>query len=142
MQDLKAEIAALEATEPPQDFTSDQIGLWLESLKNAPDQKAVRLLVERIDIKTKTEFHVTSTLNSVLRSLRAKLKSTARFGKSSTSNSLTLFKGYSLRMAPDFMRIPRRSSLTNILKAIHPMVRSSSLPPIPIARSKALARHY
>lgn len=66
MQDLKAEIAALEATEPPQDFTSDQIGLWLESLKNAPDQKAVRLLVERIDIKTKTEFHVTSTLNSVL----------------------------------------------------------------------------
>lgn len=66
MQELKTEIAALEATEPPQDFTSDQIHAWLESLRSAPDEKAVRLLVERIDIKTKTEFNITSTLNSVL----------------------------------------------------------------------------
>lgn len=66
MQSLKTEIAALEATEPPQDFTSEQIHAWLNSLRNTPDQKAVRLLVERIDVKTKTEFSITSTLNSVL----------------------------------------------------------------------------
>lgn len=66
MQGIKSEIAALEATEPPQDFTADQVRAWLESIKAAPDAKAIKLLVDRIDVKTKTEFNITSTLNSVL----------------------------------------------------------------------------
>lgn len=66
MQSIKSEIAALEATEPPQDFTTEQVRAWLESIKAAPDAKAVKLLVDRIDVKTKTEFNITSTLNSVL----------------------------------------------------------------------------
>lgn len=66
MKELKAEITALEATEPPKDFTVNQVYAWLDSLRSTPDEKAVRLLVERIDINTKTEFSITSTLNSVL----------------------------------------------------------------------------
>lgn len=66
MQEIKAEIATLEATEPPKDFTVDQVRAWLDALKACPDEKAIHLLIERIDIKQKTEFIVTSTMNSVL----------------------------------------------------------------------------
>lgn len=66
MQSIKEEIALLEATEPPKDFTVDQIRAWLEALKNTPDDKAVRLLVSRIDIKQKTIFNMESTLKTVL----------------------------------------------------------------------------
>lgn len=66
MQTLKEEIAALEATEPPKDFTVEQITAWLNALKASPDDKAVHLLIERIDIKEKTVFSVTSTLKTVL----------------------------------------------------------------------------
>lgn len=66
MQDIKNEIAVLEATEPPKDFTVDQVRSWLDALKACPDEKAIHLLVERIDIKQKTEVVVTSTLTSVL----------------------------------------------------------------------------
>jgi hypothetical protein len=44
MQMLKEEIAALEATEPPKDFTVEQITAWLNALKSSPDDKAVHLL--------------------------------------------------------------------------------------------------
>lgn len=67
MQDIKAEISALEATEPPTDFTVETVREWLEKLKSSPDADAIHLLVERIDIKNKTEFKITSTLNSILR---------------------------------------------------------------------------
>lgn len=66
MQVLKEEIACLQETTPPKDFTVDQIKAWLQALKNCPDDKAVHLLIERIDIKTKTDFNITSTLKSVL----------------------------------------------------------------------------
>lgn len=66
MQTIRSEIAALEATEPPKDYTVDQIRSWLNSLKACPDEKAVHLLVERIDIKQKTDIKVTSSLTSVL----------------------------------------------------------------------------
>ena len=66
MQSIKEEIALLEATEPPKDFTVDQIRAWLEALKNTPDDKAVRLLISRIDIKQKTIFNMESTLKVVL----------------------------------------------------------------------------
>ena len=66
LQELKREIAALGVTEPPKDFTVEQIQTWLKALRNEPDEKAVRLLIERIDIKNKTEFNIQSTLNTVL----------------------------------------------------------------------------
>lgn len=66
MQSLQSEIASLENTEPPADFTVDQIKSWLDSLKSSSDEKAVRLLISRINVKNKTEFKIFSTLNSVL----------------------------------------------------------------------------
>lgn len=69
MQQIKAEIAVLEATEPPKDFTVDTIQSWLNAIKAAPDEEGVHLLVERIDVKTdkeKTDFNLQSTLKSVL----------------------------------------------------------------------------
>lgn len=62
---LKEEIAALQEVEPPQDFTREQIGAWLQSLKAAPVDKAVRLLIERMDV-TKEGFQMRSTLESLL----------------------------------------------------------------------------
>ena len=73
MQGIKSEIAALEATEPPKDFTVDTIRAWLENIKAAPDRDAVRLLIERMDVqpdegeKEKTTFSIHSTLDAVLR---------------------------------------------------------------------------
>lgn len=72
MQGIKAEIAALEATEPPKDFTVDTIRTWLESIKAAPDREAIHLLIERMDVqaadkeKEKTAFNIQSTLKTVL----------------------------------------------------------------------------
>lgn len=66
MKRLKDEIACLQATEPPKDYTVDQVKSWLDSLKNSPDTDAIHLLISRIDIKNKTEFNIQSTLNSVL----------------------------------------------------------------------------
>ena len=69
MQQIKAEIAALEATEPPKDFTVETIQSWLNAIKAAPDEEGVHLLVERIEVKTdkeKTDFNLQSTLKSVL----------------------------------------------------------------------------
>lgn len=76
MKELKEQIATLEATEPPKDFTVDTIKAWLESIKAAPDREAVRLLIERINVnpeagegetKEKTAFSMESTLKTVLR---------------------------------------------------------------------------
>lgn len=66
MHTLQEEIEALRHIEPPQDYTSDTINAWLGSIKNAPDDRVIHLLIERIDVKNKTEFNITSTLNSVL----------------------------------------------------------------------------
>ena len=69
MQTIKAEIAQLQQTTPPTDFTVDQIKAWLEALKASADEKAVNLLIERIDViqgETKTDFNMQSTLKSVL----------------------------------------------------------------------------
>lgn len=70
MQVLKVEIATLEQTEPPKDFTADTIKAWLESIKAAPDEDAIHLLIERIDVgaeKNKAAFNMKSTLKTVLR---------------------------------------------------------------------------
>lgn len=69
MQTIKAEIAQLQEATPPVDFTVEQIKAWLEVLKASADEKAVHLLIERIDVvrkETKTDFNMQSTLKSVL----------------------------------------------------------------------------
>jgi len=62
---LKEEIKGLQTAEPPKDFTVPQIQVWLQSIRTAPDDKAVRLLIERINAN-KTEINIESTLKSVL----------------------------------------------------------------------------
>lgn len=66
MKALKEEIACLQSTEPPKDYTVEQVRAWLEALKSSPDEATIHLLIKRIDIKNKTEFNIQSTLNSVL----------------------------------------------------------------------------
>lgn len=66
MKLLKAEIESLKNTEPPKDYTVEQITAWLETLKASKDEGAIHLLIDRIDIKNKTEINATSTLSSVL----------------------------------------------------------------------------
>ena len=66
MSKLKTDIAVLEATQPPQDYTLETIRQWLEALKANPDEQAIHLLVERISIKPKTVSNIQSTLNTVL----------------------------------------------------------------------------
>lgn len=62
---LKEDIKGLQAAEPPKDFTVPQIQAWLQSIRIAPDDKAVRLLIERINAN-KTDINIESTLISVL----------------------------------------------------------------------------
>ena len=66
MKLIKAEIEALKAAEPPKDYTVEHVRNWLTSLKNSDEDAAVRLLIERIDIKNKTEYSMKSTLETVL----------------------------------------------------------------------------
>ena len=69
MTEIKDEIKALEATEPPEDYTVDTIRQWLNALKNNPDEKAVKLLIKRIDVsgdKNNNVFNIQSTLNTLL----------------------------------------------------------------------------
>ena len=62
-----AEIAALEVVESPKDYTPETVKAWFESIKAAPDERDIQLLIERIDRqKETTEFKVTSTLYSVV----------------------------------------------------------------------------
>ncbi len=66
MKLIKAEIEALKTAEPPKDYTVEHVRNWLTSLKNSDEDAAVRLLIERIDIKNKTEYSMKSTLETVL----------------------------------------------------------------------------
>ena len=66
MQKLKDEIEAIRASKPEKDYTVEQTTRWLESLRTSPDDKAVRLLIEKITVKNKTDISVTSTLASIL----------------------------------------------------------------------------
>ncbi len=72
MEDLQSEIAALENTEPPQDYTPDLIDGWLEKIKKAPTEQAIKLFIERIetcpseDKKSTTVSSIVSTLSTVV----------------------------------------------------------------------------
>ncbi|MBQ7464295.1 MAG: recombinase family protein, partial [Lachnospiraceae bacterium] len=64
MQTLKNEIEALKQAEPPKDYTVDMVKEWLQSIKDAPDEKAVHLLIARIEAKREkdnTDFNIVST---------------------------------------------------------------------------------
>jgi len=63
---LSEQIKALKEAEPPKDYTVPQIKTWLQSLKKSPGEKAIHLLIERIDIKSTTEINIQSTLISVV----------------------------------------------------------------------------
>ena len=66
METLKSEIESLKCRKPPKDFTFDYVSQWLEALKANPDEKAIHLLIERIDVKSTTDIRITSTLTSVV----------------------------------------------------------------------------
>lgn len=66
MQSLQTEIECLKNTEPPKDYSAEAVSNWLEAIRTAPDQDAIHLLIERIDIKNKTVFNIQSTLKTVL----------------------------------------------------------------------------
>ena len=68
IQKLSREIEELRTTPIPRDYTKDQILEWMEAIKKTPDEQAVHLLIEKIEVrKTKnaTDIHVKSTLDSV-----------------------------------------------------------------------------
>ncbi len=69
MSALKKEIDELKEATPPEDYSVDVIQEWLQSIRNAPDEKAVHLLIEHIEaIRTddKTDFNIYTTLKPVL----------------------------------------------------------------------------
>ena len=71
---LKAEIEELKEATPPEDYSVDVIQEWLQSIRNAPDEKAVHLLIERIDairVDDKTDLNISTTLKPVLEILVA-----------------------------------------------------------------------
>ena len=68
LKTIKAEIEALETAEPPEEYSTNTILKWLKVIKAAPDQRAVHLLIERVDVSSdqeKTDVNVVSTLTSV-----------------------------------------------------------------------------
>lgn len=51
MTQLKGEISELQNAEPPADYSVDTIQEWLQSIRTAPDEKAIHLLIARIEAK-------------------------------------------------------------------------------------------
>ena len=47
MTAIKGEIETLKKAVPPKDYTMETILEWLESIKKAPDQRAVELLIRK-----------------------------------------------------------------------------------------------
>ena len=69
LEQLKKEIEELKQAEPPLDYTVENVQEWLQSIRTAPDEKAVHMLIERINVvheENKTDINVESTLMSVL----------------------------------------------------------------------------
>ncbi len=74
MSKLKNEIEELKEATPPEDYSVDVIQEWLQSIRNAPDEKAVHLLIDRIEavrIEDKTDFNISTTLKPVLENMVA-----------------------------------------------------------------------
>ena len=63
MTAIKGEIETLENAEAPKDYTMETILEWLDSIKKAPDQRAVELLIKKITVSrenNKTDFKIES----------------------------------------------------------------------------------
>ena len=74
MSKLKSEIEELKEVTPPEDYSVDVIQEWLQSIRSAPDEKAVHLLIDRIEaVRTedKTDFNISTTLKPVLENMVA-----------------------------------------------------------------------
>ena len=70
MEEIQKTIAVLEMAEPPKDYTSDEVRAWMKSIKDAPSDKAVQMLIARIETqKDPTAFNIESTLKAVGRKL-------------------------------------------------------------------------
>ena len=72
MKTLKEEIKTLKNTTPPEEASTELIVNWLRAIREAPDSRAVHLLIEKVEIfadKEKTDFHIVSTLESVSENL-------------------------------------------------------------------------
>ena len=70
MENLQKEIEALEKAEPPESYSTDTITDWLTSIKEAPTPKAIKLLIDRIEVTQngkKIDLRVESTLKSILK---------------------------------------------------------------------------
>ena len=66
MEEIQETIRVLEMAEPPKDYTSDEIRSWMGSIRKAPSEKAVKLLIARIEAqKVPTAFNIESTLKAV-----------------------------------------------------------------------------
>ncbi len=68
MENLQKEIETLENAEPPESYSTDTITNWLNSIKEAPTPKAIKLLIERIEVTQngkKIDLRVESTLRSI-----------------------------------------------------------------------------
>ena len=68
MEKLQKEIETLKNAEPPESYSTEVISDWLASIQEAPTQKAIKLLVERIDVEQqgrKIDLRVESTLKSI-----------------------------------------------------------------------------
>ena len=46
----------LSEAKPPRDFTAPQIENWFKAICTSPDEKAVKLSIERIDIEKTTDI--------------------------------------------------------------------------------------
>ena len=74
MKTLKEEIKTLKNTTPSEEASTELIVNWLRAIREAPDSRAVHLLVQRIEVTSdneKTDFNVVSTLESVSEKLVA-----------------------------------------------------------------------
>lgn len=65
LEELAAEIQILKNTEPPKDYTGEQIEHWFNMIKNSPPESVIRALISRIEIKNATVTKITSTLATV-----------------------------------------------------------------------------
>lgn len=66
MEEIQEEIKTLRESPIPEDFTTDQITTWLDAIRAAPDEKAIRMLIERIEIKNTAVSSITTKLSTVV----------------------------------------------------------------------------
>lgn len=66
MKEIQDTIAVLEMAKAPKDYAPDEIRAWMDSIREAPNEKAVQLLISRIEVqKDPTAFNIESTLKAV-----------------------------------------------------------------------------